>query len=168
MGRIYEIKRRSKNKPLNVLATSFNHTNWCYVPEKWKPVVEKLIELHWPGNLGLIFPRRESIPDYVNANLDFVNLVCMDAVAYKMSSFADFPICVTSANFSGEEPITNPEEALNTFKDYVNIFLLGPESSRKQPTTIIDFSKDYPYILREITIPAKSLRDIFMAYNFKL
>ncbi len=155
--KIYEIKRRSRKKPLNVLATPENFTNWCYIPERWKHIVEKLIGLYWPGNLGLILPKKETIPNYVNAGLDSVNLVCMDIVAYKISSFADFPVCVTSANFSGEKPITNPEEALSTFKDYVDIFLLGPESSRKQPTTIIDFSKDYPYILRETTISAENL-----------
>ena len=158
--RIYEIKKRSKKKPLNVLATPSNFTNWCYVPEKWKHVVEKLIRLYWPGNLGLILPKKETIPGYVNAYLNSVNLVCMDIVAYKISSFADFPVCVTSANFSGEKPITDPEEALNTFKDYIDVFLLGPESSRKQPTTIIDFSKDRPYILRETTISAKELSKI--------
>ncbi len=155
--KIYKIKKRSREKPLNVLATPSNFTNWCYVPEKWKHVVKKLIELYWPGNLGLILPKKETIPDYVNANLDSVNLVCMDTVAYKMSSFADFLICVTSANFSGEKPITDPGTALNTFKDYVDIFLLGSESPRKQPTTIIDFSKDHAYILRETTISAESL-----------
>ena len=158
--KIYKIKRRSRKKPLNVLATPSNFTNWCYVPERWKHAVERLIELYWPGNLGLILPKKESIPGYVNAHLDSVNLVCMDMVAYKMSSFADFPICVTSANFSGEKPVTSPEEALNTFKDYVDIFLLGPESSRKQPTTIIDFSKDHPYVLRETTIPISVLSQI--------
>jgi len=117
--RIYKIKGRSRKKPLNVLATPSNFTNWCYIPERWKKAVEKLIESYWPGNLGLILPKKETIPDYVNAGLGSVNLVCMDIVAYKMSGLADFPVCVTSANFSGEEPITSPEEALNTFKGYV-------------------------------------------------
>ncbi len=159
--KIYKIKRRNIKKPLNVLATPSNFTNWCHIPEKWKPIVERLIDLYWPGNLGLILPKKETIPDYVNANLDSVNLVCMDIVAYKMSSFADFPVCVTSANFSGKKPITSPEEALSTFRGYVDVFLLGPESSRKQPTTIIDFSKEHPYILRETTISAESLYNIF-------
>jgi len=160
VNRIYEIKKRNREKPLNVLSTALNFTKWASPPEKWKQTVDKLIELYWPGNLGLVLPKKESIPDYVNAGLDSVNLVCMDKTAYKMSNFADFPICVTSANFSGREPVTNPDKAVDIFKSYVNVFLLGPESSRKQPTTIIDFSKDDPCILRETTVSAADLRNV--------
>ncbi len=160
VDRIYKIKKRSRKKPLNVLATPFNFTRWALVPKRWEDVVLKLIERYWPRNLGLVLPKKKAIPDYVNSGLDSVNLVCMDEVAYKISSLAPFPVCVTSANISGERPITKPDEVLEKFKGFVNVFLLGPESSRKEPTTIIDFSKGKPYVLRRTTIPLEELEEV--------
>ena len=160
VDRIYEIKRRSRNKPLNVLSTPSNFTKWAHIPKRWEQAVLKLIEVFWPGNLGLILPKRETIPDYVNSGLESVNLVCMDEVALRMSDTADFPICVTSANLSGERPVTDPEEALDRFRDLVSVFLLGPKSSRKEPTTIVDFSKEKPCILRQTTIPPEDIEKV--------
>ena len=160
VDRIYDIKGRSREKPLNVLATPSNFTRWSLIPEKWERAVLKLIEAYWPGNLGLILPKKETIPDYVNSGLRSVNLVCMDEVAYRMSDMSTFPVCVTSANFSGESPVTDPEEALDRFKDLVRIFLLGPQSSRREPTTIIDFSKEEPYILRQTTVSVRELEEV--------
>jgi len=166
VDRIYQIKGRSRDKALCVLTNERAYRRWVRVPVHVSKVASDLIESFWPGDLGLILPQaktphgRPAIPHQVTAGLETVCIVAMDEPSCALSEAADFPIAVTSANFSGQPSITNPMRALELFSDSVDCMLLGPPSTLGLNTTIVDLCGPQPHVLREGGISLQRIKAV--------
>ena len=67
------------------------------------------------------------------------------------------PIVATSCNMSGEGPIINGSEALEQFKDKVEIIIDGGETKHKIPSTIIKIQEKEVIVLRKGPINKKQI-----------
>ncbi|QSZ27682.1 L-threonylcarbamoyladenylate synthase [Aceticella autotrophica] len=140
IDKIYRIKKRDKNKPLSILTNKNKYKNITNLETDEQKVVEALIDKFCPGYVGIICnKKKDMIPNYVNAGFETINIVCMDMASAMLAEKADFPIAVTSANHSGETPITNALQALECFKEeeLIDLFLLGPKSQMGVNTTLV-------------------------------
>lgn len=154
INRIYDIKRRERNKPLSILANKDQFERWALVEPHVRDQLSQIVEKYWPGSVSIVLPKLERngetvIPSEVTRSISSVHLVCMDKTTELLTLYSEAPIAATSANISGEELITDPVTLIEKFGNVVDLLLVGPESNYKHSTTIIDFTCNPPKILRE-------------------
>ena len=108
VDRVYEIKTRSRHKPLSLLIESVDQASelaWP-VPE----VFFLLARRFWPGPLTIIVKASSRLPLKVTANTGNVALrVPASKVAVEVIRAAGVPITATSANISGASECTTAD-----------------------------------------------------------
>jgi len=132
VARIRSMKERGDAKPFVIIASSVEQLEelGARIPEPLRHI--------WPAPLTAILALGETtiaarVPDlpWLRALLDRTG-----------------PLISTSANRSGEPPITSPEMLAGDLLDSIDALLdAGPQKG--QPSTIVDFTGDEPRIVRE-------------------
>ncbi|MFH2033820.1 MAG: L-threonylcarbamoyladenylate synthase [Candidatus Margulisiibacteriota bacterium] len=150
--RIFEIKGRPADKPLPVLISNTKQLNGLVkeVPERAMAIIKKF----WPGPLTLVFDKTDRIPDIVSCNSETVGIrMPDDKIVLEIIEKLGSPLVATSANLSGQEPPSRPEE----IKIEADLLVDGGRCRLKIPSTVLDVRADPPLILRMGSIdPLKS------------
>lgn len=122
--RIYEVKKRDKNKPLLILISDLEMLKG-YTKEL-NDLEEKIINKFWPGPLTILLSKNNNISNILTSNKDSVGVRLPDKKDLRclISKFGK-PIIATSANVTGKETITNVSELEPTIKDNVDLILDG-------------------------------------------
>lgn len=153
--RIYSMKTRERNKPLPVLTNRHSAKEHGGIDD----LAKALIERYWPGFLGLVVPKKASIPDFVTANRQSVAMVCPNQLVADLSDLVGGPIAATSANISGQAEVLDPLEATLYFEGAVDAIIEGP----KLPgvlNTLLDLTQSPPTIVREGGVSVKELEAV--------
>lgn len=145
--RIYEVKKRDKNKPLLILISNLEMLKG-YTKEL-NDLEEKIINKFWPGPLTILLSKNNNISNILTSNKDSVGVRLPDKEDLRclISKFGK-PIIATSANVTGKETITNVSELEPTIKDNVDLILDGG-SINAISSTIIKVQDNKIIILRE-------------------
>ncbi|MFA5113659.1 MAG: L-threonylcarbamoyladenylate synthase [Candidatus Margulisiibacteriota bacterium] len=127
IARIYKIKKRPKNKPLQVLVSSLRQAKELGI---FNAQALRLAKKHWPGPLTLVVPGRQgkTVGLRVPAHRTIIDLI------RKVG-----PIAATSANLSGENPFLNAQQVSAGLKG-INFVLSGRVKLGK-PSKVIDATK---------------------------
>src|SRR3954462_4364626 len=141
VDKVYDIKTRSRHKPLSLLIESVDHAE-----ELAKPLPEEFYALarkFWPGPLTIIVKAGSRLPLKVTANTGNVALRVPNAkIPLAVVSAAAFPITATSANLSGASECTSAEQVRDQLQGRINIIVDGGSSPRDVASTIIDLSDE--------------------------
>jgi L-threonylcarbamoyladenylate synthase len=141
VDRVYDIKSRSRHKPLSLLIASVEQAE-----ELSKPLPEEfyiLTERFWPGPLTLIVQANSKLPLKVTASTGNVALrVPAAKIPLAVIEAAGTPITATSANLSGEAECTTAEQVKQQLGDRLSIIVDGGNSPRNVPSTIVDLTVD--------------------------
>jgi Putative translation factor (SUA5) len=132
IARIAAMKGRSDDKPFVTIAASIDQLRalGAVVPEPLPSV--------WPAPLTAILMAGETT---IAARIPDVGW--LRALLTRTG-----PLISTSANHSGEPPITSPETIDATMQDALDALLdLGPREGK--PSTIVDFTGSEPRLIRE-------------------
>ena len=140
IARLREVKKRSDDKPFSILISQKGLiSNYTSAGE---PVVYKFIDQYWPGPLTVIVPARSGsatigirMPDHV--------------IALKLVQEAQCTIAAPSANVEGAPPPKTCEEALKDLNGLVDMAIDGGEAKYGQSSSVIDFTKPKPVLVRE-------------------
>lgn len=113
--KIYQIKKRTKDKPLACLCASLEQINEiAYVDDK----ATKLIEAFLPGPLTLILKSKESVIEKIGYETIGVRIP-NSKIALKLLSKMG-PMLTTSVNDSGLLPINKYEEIIEKYGNLVD------------------------------------------------
>jgi L-threonylcarbamoyladenylate synthase len=159
---VYEIKSRSRHKPLSLLIENVDQAR-----ELAKPLPEEFFALakkFWPGPLTVIVRAASRLPLKVTANTGNVALRVPNAkIPLEVVKAAAIPITATSANLSGESECTTAAGVKEQLGVLVPIIVDGGTSPREVASTIIDLTDDEARwtILREGAIPADQISQFF-------
>lgn len=141
--RLREVKRRNDTKPFSIL---ISHKG---IVENYSdyndPRLYKLIDEFWPGPLTVIVPARqagETIGIRMPDNL----------IALRMVDQSQCTIAAPSANLEGKKPPETCQEALQDLDGLVDLALDGGPVELGRSSSIVDFTKGIPKILRDGTI----------------
>ncbi len=164
--RVYEIKSRSRNKPLSLLIESIEQAE-----ELSRPLPEEfyiLARKFWPGPLTVIVKASARLPLKVTANSGNVALrVPAAAIPIGVIKLAGCPITATSANLSGERECTTADAVRAQLGERVAIIVDGGTAPREVASTIVDLSGEADIHFRVIREGAIPTADILEALNLQ-
>ena len=139
VDRVYEIKSRSRHKPLSLLIQSIDQAE-----ELAKPLPREfymLAERFWPGPLTIIVQAASRLPLKVTANTGNVALrVPAAAIPLAVIKSAGVPITATSANLSGAAECTTAQAVKDQLRERISVIVDGGPSPRNVPSTIVDLT----------------------------
>ncbi len=162
VDRVYEIKSRSRHKPLSLLIESVEQAEEMArpLPEEFEALARKF----WPGPLTIIVKASSRLPLKVTANTGNVALrIPNSRIPLAVVQAAQIPITATSANLSGEAECTTALAVRDQLKDRISIIVDGGTSPREVPSTIVDLTDEDARwrILREGAIPSREISEFF-------
>jgi tRNA threonylcarbamoyl adenosine modification protein (Sua5/YciO/YrdC/YwlC family) len=162
VDRVYEIKSRSRHKPLSLLIESVDQAEELAqpLPEEFYALARKF----WPGPLTMIIRASSRLPLKVTANTGNVALrVPNSAIPLAVVQAAGIPITATSANLSGESECTTAEAVREQLQDRISIIVDGGTSPRDVASTIVDLTDEEARwkIQREGAISAQVISEFF-------
>ncbi len=127
VDRVYDIKTRSRHKPLSLLIESIDQAE-----ELAKPLPEEFYALarkFWPGPLTVIVRAGSRLPLKVTANTGNVALRVPNAkIPLAVVTAAAIPITATSANLSGASECTSAEQVRDQLQGRISIIVDGGTS----------------------------------------
>jgi L-threonylcarbamoyladenylate synthase len=162
VDRVYDIKSRSRHKPLSLLIESVDQAE-----ELCKPLPEEFYRLarrYWPGPLTIIVKAASRLPLKVTANTGNVALRVPSAkIPRAVVEAAQIPITATSANLSGEAECTTAEAVRDQLKGRIAIIVDGGTSPREVSSTIVDLTDEEARwrVLRDGAIPSQEISEFF-------
>jgi L-threonylcarbamoyladenylate synthase len=162
VDRVYDIKSRSRHKPLSLLIESVDQAE-----ELCKPLPEEFYRLarrYWPGPLTIIVKAASRLPLKVTANTGNVALRVPSAkIPLAVVEAAQIPITATSANLSGESECTSAEAVRDQLKGRIAIIVDGGSSPREVASTIVDLTDEEARwrVLRDGAIPSQEISEFF-------
>jgi len=162
VDRVYEIKSRSRHKPLSLLIEDVDQAEHLAntLPDEFYALAKKF----WPGPLTIIVKAASRLPLKVTANTGNVALRVPNAnIPLEVIKAAGIPITATSANLSGESECTSAEAVRDQLGSRIPIIVDGGSSPREIASTIVDLTDEEARwkILREGAIAAQEISEFF-------
>ncbi|MFB2934071.1 L-threonylcarbamoyladenylate synthase [Aerosakkonemataceae cyanobacterium BLCC-F154] len=150
---IFEVKRRSQDKPLILMAATAEELwPFCRGNIREFPVWQEVSDRYWPGALTLVLPASDRVPGGVNP-LDPTTIgirVPNSSIARQILAQTG-PLATTSANLSGQPPLESMLEIAAQFPDVLT--LLWEEESKDKfssvPSTVAKWMNHDWQILRQ-------------------
>jgi L-threonylcarbamoyladenylate synthase len=156
---IYDVKSRSRHKPLSLLIESVEQAEYLArpLPDAFHAMAEK----YWPGPLTIIVKASSRLPLKVTANTGNVALRLPAAkIPVEVIRAAGVPVTATSANISGASECTTAEGVRQQLGGRIGLIVDGGASPREVASTIVDMSEPGKItILRQGAIPESELAE---------
>jgi len=162
VDKVYDIKTRSRHKPLSLLIESVDQASELSkdLPDEFYALARKF----WPGPLTIIVRAGSRLPLKVTANTGNVALRVPNArIPRAVVAAAAIPITATSANLSGASECTSAEQVRDQLHGRISIIVDGGSSPRDVASTIVDLTDQAARwrIIREGAIPADEISTYF-------
>jgi len=156
---IYDVKSRSRHKPLSLLIESVEQAE--YLARPLPDVFYDITRKFWPGPLTIIVKASSRLPLKVTANTGNVALrVPAARIPVEVIRAAGVPITATSANISGASECTTAEGVRQQLGTKLGLIVDGGTSPREVASTILDMSVDgRGTVLRQGAIPESELNE---------
>ena len=135
---LYQVKERpfQKQVTLHIARLESVGENGVHV----FPGARRLMDRFWPGPLTLVLSR----PDGSTLGFRMPN----HPVALRLLEEARVPVVAPSANLSGNPPPRTAEEVMRDLADRIDLVLDAGPTPVGVESTVLDFSKEPPVILR--------------------
>jgi len=149
-AKIYHCKKRPPDKPLILMAAEQTAFLPWIAPDVAIPWVE-VAQTYWPGALTIVLPASERVTAAINPqHTGTIGLrIPQHPIALSILQHTGV-LATTSANYSGEPPLTTGEEIDAAFPDvYV---WRGVYHGSGQPSTVITWHAGTWHVLRQGTV----------------
>ena len=144
--RFLDVKGNRKN-PLPILASDLSNV------EKVAHVTQKgklLAETFWPGQLTIVFNKKQLLPDLVTLGLDTVGIRIPDNnIARELIQLSGGLLVGSSANITGETPPRSVADLSEELIQLVDTVLDGGVAAKGVPSAVVDLTAMQPKIVRE-------------------
>jgi L-threonylcarbamoyladenylate synthase len=160
VDRVYDIKSRSRHKPLSLLIENVAQAEDLVngLSDDFYALAEKF----WPGPLTIIVKASSRLPLKVTANTGNVAIRVPDSpIALALVRAAGTPITATSANLSGASECTTAEDVRFQLGDRIPLIVDGGTTPRTVASTIIDLSDGVKWrMIREGAVAIDKITEI--------
>lgn len=151
--KIFRIKRRDSAKALSVIASDLGMVR--ALAADLPPAALALAGEFWPGPLTLVIAAAAGLPDHI-VGPDRSIAVRVPPAPWLRDLAAELgqPLTATSANLSGDPPLSDPEDIVRLFAGKVEFIVDGGRTPGGAPSTVVDLTGREPRVLREGAFPA--------------
>jgi L-threonylcarbamoyladenylate synthase len=126
---------------------------------------EKILEVVWPGPVTVVLEKRQIVPAILTAGQRTIGLRIPDCqFAQALMENLTEPVTATSANFSGDPPLTSSLEVIKAFERAYprpDLILDAGDLPANPPSTVLDLTGDRPKILRVGPVSKEELLKMF-------
>lgn len=164
VDRFFGLKRRPASKPVPVFVRDIAMAKeLAFIDARQEAILEKL----WPGAFTLVLKKKDIISERLSAGTDTIGLRVPNH-EFCRALLEEFggPITASSANISGKEATTNPDEIIAQFKEYSMVpdfFVDAGVLENTTPSTVIDITSPRAKILRMSATTPSIMRSILDA-----
>lgn len=159
VGAVYTVKRRPYGLPLPVIVG--DPAQVAKVAAYIYPAAQKLMDHFWPGPLSIIFPAASEVPDLLTAGTGRIAVrLSSHPGAVALCRESGLVLTASSANISGQPPVTTPDALDPQLAEGVaGLFNVPPYPEGGEPSTIVDVlpGKDEEGVIRLLRQGAVSL-----------
>ena len=145
--KLFLAKKRSFSKPIGVLTDSVEKIG--EIAKNINELEYDLIDRFFPGNLTIIFDKKENISDLLTSGKNTIGIRIPDSeIALNILRSYPHPLATTSVNLAGMAAGTRVDDFFDEFKDKVDIIIDGGNTF-DLPSTIVRVEDNKISILRE-------------------
>jgi len=155
--KVFAAKKRPLDNPLSVAVKDMKQADEiAYV----NTAARKLAKVFLPGPLTIVLKKKANLPKELTSGSDKVGIrIPRNEIAIRLIELAG-PITATSANISGQQPITTADEARKQLAGRVDFVLDGGPSQIGMESTVVDVSEEGKCeILRDGAIARVTIKD---------
>lgn len=146
IARVSALKKRPPSEPIGLIAPNADSALSLVI--EMTPLARALAKQYWPGPLTLVMRARDHVPGGVQLAGTVAIRVPGPSPALDLVRAFGGPLTATSANLSGQPPLSTEAELRAVFGDGLAGIVPGvPPGSA--PSTIVDVTTDRPVVLRE-------------------
>lgn len=157
--KLYEIKGRNFNNPINLLVDSIEMVN--SIAKDITELEYTLMEAFFPGPFTIILKKQNVVPDILTSGLDTIGVRMPDSeIAQKLIRYSKVPIATPSANISGKPSGTNLQDIIEDFSDKVDFIIDGGITNLGIESTIVKVIDNIPHILRPGSITPEQIKQV--------
>lgn len=143
---IYILRKRSANKPMIILIASISDLEKFNI--KLTNYQKEFLEKNWPNPLSVVLLCNDEKFKYLHRSTN--------TLAFRMPNNKNLlevlkktgPLVSPSANFEGEKPAENIQQARDFFEDKIFFYIDGG-IIQSPPSTLIELNEDSVKILRQ-------------------
>ncbi len=157
--KLYRAKERPRDKAIPLLLASADELN--IVVAEMPSGARVLASRFWPGALTLVVPASAAVPSILLAGGDSIAVrVPAHRVPRELARRLGRPLAATSANISGGPDPATAAEVLAQLGGRVPLVLDGGQAAAGVPSTVVDFSRGAPRVVRAGAIPVAELERV--------
>ncbi|WP_265037020.1 L-threonylcarbamoyladenylate synthase [Wolbachia endosymbiont (group A) of Anomoia purmunda] len=159
IGKIYQIKKRSQNKPLSIFVSDiYNLTKIAKVKARYIDLINHFS----PGPITYILPLKNN---NILPNEFFKDSIGIripeHPIAISILNKLKVPIVATSINISGEKSVCKANDIPQSIKQHLSVVIEDDELVSGIESTIIDLTEDKIKVLREGAISLQTVNNAF-------
>jgi len=149
VNRIYQIKKREKQRPLLILIDSWGMFNQ-YAEEIDKDR-KNLLSKYWPGPLTAVLKTRSKLAPMLNQTGPYLGIrMTSSSIAQDLIKTLGVPLVGTSANRSMESEISEFQRVKDVFGTDIDIYVDGGKTPGGVPSTVVDMKQPSGFsVIRE-------------------
>ncbi len=160
--KIYEIKKRDFSKKIIALINDISNLNEMIDEtsenmDKISPVLRE----YWPGELTVIFKADRKFTRKFDEELDTIGVrIPKNKTALEIIKNAGGIVLTTSANISGENPVTRLNSLNKEIREKVDCVIEDESTLTGKPSTIVKYENGEIELLRKGNVPIENIKKL--------
>lgn len=160
--KMFALKKRPEEKAFSIFVSTIAAARYfAYISDD----KAKFLENVWPGAVTVIFHHKGKLPEALSGGNGTLGIRIPDhKFLLELLERLDKPLVQTSANLSGQPPAKNVEEIKKYFegKEPEPDLVIDGGELKGQPSSVIDFTRDRPLLIRAGPISVRELKNILV------
>ena len=167
VNKLFLVKQRDMRRPVSIMLSSIQQIKeiFGFSPESIKEDIDKIMPGRCTAIIKNAFQKKIPIFENVDSPGSYIEKVGVRIPSNPASSalayLFDSPISCTSANLSGKENTFSIENIVSQFGNVIDLILDAGPIPFSKGSTVIDYTKDPYFIVREGDVSEKDLELLY-------
>lgn len=167
LASLKRLKGREEGKPILVIISDLAQAERFILSRS--EIFEQVCQKHWPGPLTIVVRARAEVPPELTAATGTIGVRLPDDEGVREFVRAcGGALTATSANLAGEPPARTAQEVGLSFPVGLGLIIDGGQARGRQPSTVLDLSREEPSLIREGAVSKQELDETLASFGQQL